>query len=208
MPLPEKTIKFTEEQKQKGFPEPSRIPIMDKTSKEYGWRLASDEEIKDAITHRDEIIRLHNCGAKISEDQALLLYAIQLEEAARASGNANDLVEALIRQGRFEEALYFAMTAAKIEECRKLVIARDRPDDERCDCPDKQIEGQVIPSEMVLRKIYVQKRNAYCYLTMCVDCQEMNISQEPPAPIINAHNKRLERGAVERQKFLQNMKRG
>lgn len=185
MTLPPKEIKLTDEQKAKGFPEK---PFTDP------FRKPKEEEIAAAQEFRDRLLHLAGNAARLTQEQHDLVLAWRHEEACRLNNDNKGLAAALIVQGRFEEAMQADPDRA--DECAELLIACYRPDDERCDCPDQEIQEErrtlIKPSEYVVRRQYLPHLNAFAYLIRCGQCGQLNLAVNPAQPVKQWHNTRMQ----------------
>jgi len=194
MTLPAKEINLTDEQKQKGFPEK---PFADP------FRPPDEEELTAAQKYSARLLELAAHGARLTPEEHDLVLALRHEESARLNNDHKMLASALIAQGRFEEAM--AADPERAVECDQLIVARDRDDQDRCDCPDKEhqeIHGtHVAPSEYVVRRQYVPQRNNFAYLIRCNECGQLNLAVTPHHAITQYHSDRMRAIAFEKANF-------
>ena len=113
----------------------------------------TEEEVAAALKRARELEPLANSGL-LTDESRFLLDARRHEEAHRANLIAfmetddekqiafhrRGLSDALLGQGRFEAARYFADTPEQIKEIDSLDYACKRPNTDKCDCPRQEAE--------------------------------------------------------------------
>jgi hypothetical protein len=182
-----------EQQENKSFKAPPEDPV----AVAKHWRAPEPAEIAAAEKFANQVRRMHQYGARMTNEEKEFFVALQHEEMFRtqvAAGYleaASDLAHALISQGRYEEAM--VADPARREECWRLIEARDREDNERCDCPSQKIENVNVPSEIVVRRQWMPQRKQFGYLIRCSQCGQLNLVSDLHPEIAEFHHYRLEK---------------
>lgn len=173
---------------------------------EKHFRKPSQKELAQAQKYQKSLLNMLNCGSRLTQEEIELAVSVRNEEIYRRlhelgepSGTHN-LVNCLITQGRFEDAL--ELYPARADELKELIEARDRDDYERCPCQTIEIEKIPTPSEYVVRKQYHPAKQVFCYLYRCKDCGNMNLVETPILEILNYHAARQNAIAKTKAEFL------
>lgn len=160
------------------------------------FRKPTQEEIDAAIKYTQEQEELLNKGARLTNEEKELATAYSHERFYRmqwASGYhqaGRDIANCLITQGRYEEALDYA-DALQLNELGELIAARDRADDERCPCPSIKIENTTVPSEVVVKRLFMPSVNGFCWFYKCSNCGFANLVASLPTELANYHANRM-----------------
>lgn len=162
-----------------------KAPPEDLVAVEKHFRKPDDKEIAAAEKHAQHFTRMLNAGARLTNEEKELAVAYQQEELFRNSGNMAAVAQLLIVQGRYEEALLSDPICK--DECLALIAARERDDRERCTCPSQQLEKVNVPSETVVKKMWLPERNTFCWLIRCSQCGQMNLTADLHEEIATFH---------------------
>lgn len=110
----------------------------------------------------------------LTHDDKVRLIAQRQEATTRAQ-----LVDALFVMGRLEEAIEIAENGPQRDYIRRVIEARDRPDDERCGCeygidtadyarnPEAKPKWEYAPNYLRGRRIWSTKHGEMCYIFEC-----------------------------------------
>lgn len=163
---------------------------------ENHFRKPTQKEIDATIEYSKEQERLLNQGARLTNEEKELAMAHSHERFYRmqhASGRkeaARDIANCLITQGRYEEALDYA-DELQLNELAELIEARDRDDNERCSCPSIKLENINVPSEVVVKRVFMPSVNSWCWLYRCSQCGFSNLVASLPTEVANYHATRM-----------------
>lgn len=162
---------------------------------EKHFRPVSKKELATARRYQESILKMLNTGARLTQEEVELAVSVRNEGFYRNMVEAGEttalhhLVNCLITQGRFEEAL--KLSTNRKEEIKELLEARDRDDYERCNCPSQTLENTNVPSEYLVRKQFNPLKQSFCFLYRCSVCGHMNLVEQLPEEIALYHAKRM-----------------
>lgn len=162
------------------------------------------EEIAKRQKYAEEVAEMLRRGARLTQEEAELGHAVNLAIHYRdqLAHRPNDpivlfqLTNTLVKLGKYEEALDYA-NEQQLNEISELIDARDKDDGCRCDCPSREIEGKQVPSENVVKRMYVPQRQSFCWLHKCHECGHLNLVSELHPEIANFHTARMD--AIKKQ---------
>lgn len=170
-------------------------PEMVKEAEKH-FRKPTKRELAQAQKYQKTLLNMLGTGARLTQEETELAVSVrnegvyrQIHELGEPSATHN-LVNCLIIQGRFEEAL--ELSPARANEINELINARDRDDYERCDCPSQNLENTNVTSEYIVRKQWHPTKRVFCSLYRCSVCGHMNLVENLPQEIANYHAKRMD----------------
>jgi len=175
---------------------------------EKHFRKPTKKELAEAQKYTQTLLNMLATGARLTNEETELAVSVRNEVFYRqmyeggVPSALHNLVNCLITQGRFEEAL--ELCPARSEELNELIEARDRDDYERCPCPTVEIEKVKTPSEYVVRKQWHPVKKVFCYLYRCKDCGNMNLVENPLPEILLYHAARMDAIAKTKAELLKN----
>jgi len=180
------------------------LELTDEADKHF--RKPTKKEMAEAQKYQKHLLNMLGTGARLTQEETELAVSVRNEAFYRQMYEGgipsaiHNLVNCLIIQGRFEEAL--ELCPARRIELTELVEARDQDDYQRCSCPTEVIEGVPTPSEYMVRKQWHPVKQVFCYLYRCKDCGNMNLVENPIPEILNYHAARMNAIAKAKADFL------
>lgn len=146
--------------------------------------LIDPERLKKEAENQAELREAINVRGRYSPAEKARMFAIRKEDTARQALEGADwesaafqrdlLAEALIEQGRFEEAGHTAHGDHWRKEAQRLHHAMDRDDTDNCDCPDVDPNTN-IPHRNIEKVVFSEKHGGYMPIVVCNLCGETNI---------------------------------
>ncbi len=168
-----------------------KAPPEDLVAVEKHFRPVDEEEIKAAETYSQRMARLVNAGARLTMEEKELASAMQQEEGYRMHGDCYGLAHVLILQGRYEEAA--KVCPDRTSECDELIAARDRDDEDRCQCIAEKMESVSVPPIVPVKRLWIPEREAFNWLLRCNNCGQLNIVAQMPTDVLEYHGYRLDK---------------
>lgn len=121
-------------------------------------------------------------GLRVYQQQ--YAFAMVIENACLlnldSDGKNEQLAQALVMQGRYEEAITRATYQSTIDYANSLIAARDRENTESCDCTTETIgaNGQTISPLALVDHVWSTVHNDFVYHYYCALCGDRNITPE------------------------------
>lgn len=150
--------------------------------------LTDPERLKKEAENQAELREAMNVRGRPSPAELARMFAIRKEDTARQALKGADwesaafqrdlLAEALIEQGRFEDAGHTAHSDHWRKEAYRLKHAMERDDTDNCECPDVDPNTK-LPHRNVERQIWSEKHKSYMPVVVCNLCGETNIRPRP-----------------------------
>lgn len=150
--------------------------------------LNDPERLKKETENQAELREAMNVRGRYSSAEKARMFAIRKEDTARQALKGADwesayfqrdlLAEALIEQGKFEEAGHVAASDHWRIEAHRLHHAMSRDDGDNCICPDMDPNTN-ISNRNVEKQVWSEKHGAYMPVVTCNICGETNIRPKP-----------------------------
>lgn len=144
--------------------------------------------IKKEAERQVELREAMNVRGRYSPAEKARMFAMRKEDNARTALEAGDwasthqrdlLAEALLEQGKFEEAGAVAHSEKWKTEAARLHHAMTRDDDENCTCLDFD-RNTKIPNHNTEKRVWSEKHQGYVAVRVCNLCGDTNIGAQMP----------------------------
>lgn len=153
---------------------PGLLKDQERLRRKYGYdsesiRRRGQAEINHAIYEREIVLASEGLASLEGSDD---------EDAIRSESRR--LADNLMKVGRLDDALAYAVDDAQRDQINQLRTAIDIDDREKCVCKDDFVSGVHIPRHVEKSQVFSDKHRGLMPLVVCSKCGHANVTPHVP----------------------------